>query len=349
MSKRSDLLESISETIADYREGDVPRRTPKRIERWVSQFPKKAQDNILAEVNHLLSNTYISRDKMTSFLSNLATHTKFCDGDPKAFWGRANLLDIQQGGNSQREILVLFGELLEHEVGLKLADCGSNDGPFVYLDDGLFGGGRILQDLSTWIEKTAPAECELRVVVAALHKLGRYYVGQKIGRLKAKTKKKIKLSWWRLCEVENRRYYKNDSDVLWPTTVPSGELAEAYVRYITEEEPKWTLELRSPGSVGGEKFFSSDKARILLEQEFLIAGLKIRDMCPQLPETARPLGSTLLKTLGFGSTIVTFRNCPNNCPLALWAGDPWYPLFPRSTNSEAFMKRLLESFRRRKG
>jgi len=133
MSKRGDLLESMAETVADYREGDVPRRTPKRIERWVSQFPKKAQNDILAEVNHLLSNTYISRDKMTSFLRGLVMHTKFCDSDPKAFWGRANLLDIQQGGNSQREILVLFGELLEQELGLKLADCGSKDGPFVYL------------------------------------------------------------------------------------------------------------------------------------------------------------------------------------------------------------------------
>jgi hypothetical protein len=40
----------------------------------------------------------------------------------------------------------------------------------------------------------------------------------------------------------------------------------------------------------------------------------------------------ILETLGFGSTLVTFRNCPNNCPLAFWAGYPWYPLFQRKTN-----------------
>ena len=55
-------------------------------------------------------------------------------------------------------------------------------------------------------------------------------------------------------------------------------------------------------------------------------------MCPYLKESARPLGFSLLKTLGFGATVVTHRNCPNNCPLALWAGDPWYPLFRRKTN-----------------
>lgn len=348
MSKRSELLESIAETIADYREGDVPRRTPKRIARWVSQFAEEAQDGILAEMDYLLTETYITRDDMTSFLLGLTTHSKFCNGDPKTFWKRANLLDIQQGGNSQREMLALFGELLKQEVGLEVSDCGSNDGPFFYLDDGLFGGGRILQDVSAWIVKTAPATCELRIMVAAQHMLGQYYVDKRIGELKTKTKKKVSLSWWRIHELENRRYYKNESDVLWPTAVPSGALAEAYVRYITDDEPKYKLELRKSGSVGRKKFFSSDKARTLLEQQFLIAGLEIRDKCPNLPETARPLGATLLKTFGFGATIVTFRNCPNNCPLALWAGDPWYPLFPRSTNSDAFMKRLLESFHRKR-
>lgn len=348
MSKRKHLLESIANTIADYREGDVSRRTPQHVERWISQFPPEAQDEILGEVDQVLLKTYISRDDMTSFLHGLTTHSEFCHGDPKAFWKRANLLDIQQGGNSQREMLAMFGELLEQDLGIELADCGSNDGPFVYLDDGLFGGGRILQDLSTWIAKKAPAECDLHIVVAALHMLGQYYVNNKISELKTETKKKIKLSWWRIYEVENRRYFKNESDVLWPTKVPSDPLAKAYVQYMTEEEPKYNLELRSPGSVGKNQFFSSEKARILLEQQFLITGLQIREMCTNLPETARPLGSTLLKTFGFGSTIVTFRNCPNNCPLALWAGDPWHPLFPRSTNSDAFMKRLIESFQRGK-
>ena len=239
------------------------------VELWVSQFPEEAQDGILAEVNHLLSQTYISRDDMTEFLRSLATHEKFSSGDPKGFWKRANLMNIQRGGNSQRELLAMFGELLKQDVGIELANCGSDDGPFVYLDDGVFGGGRVVNDLSVWIEMKAPAECEIRIVVAAMHLGGQYYVGKVIDKLKTTTKKKIKLSWWRILEVENRRYYKNVSDVLWPIAVPSGPLGEAYVRYLTEEEPKYKLELRSPGSVGRKKFFSSDQDRILLEQQFL--------------------------------------------------------------------------------
>jgi len=347
-STRKELLASIADQIADYREGDVPRRTPETVECWVNQFSDTVQDGVLAEMNNLLGKTYISREKMTAFLHVLTTHSKFCGDDPKAFWKRANLLNIQQGGNSQREMLAMFGELLTQQVGLKPTDCGSTDGLFIYIDDGLFGGGRILGDISKWIQTEAPVEFELRIVVAVLHTLGNYYVDKELEKLKAKSKKKFKVSYWRIHTVENRRYYKNNSDVLWPTAVPAEPLAEAYVQYMTEEEPKYKLELRSPGSVGTNKFFSSDKSRILLEQEFLMAGLKIRKKCTSLPETARPLGATLLKTFGFGSTIVTFRNCPNNCPLAFWAGDPWYPLFPRSTNSDAFVKQLLKSLRSKK-
>ena len=79
-------------------------------------------------------------------------------------------------------------------------------------------------------------------------------------------------------------------------------------------------------------FFSSEEGRDVLEQELLVAGAKIRDLCPQLNKYQRPLGNMILETLGFGSTIVTFRNCPNNAPLAFWAGNPWYPLFERKIN-----------------
>ena len=64
-------------------------------------------------------------------------------------------------------------------------------------------------------------------------------------------------------------------------------------------------------------------------------------MCPNLNQFQRPLGNSLLETLGFGSLIVTFRNCPNNAPLPLWVGNPWHPLFPRTTNSDTSLTRFL--------
>jgi hypothetical protein len=81
-----------------------------------------------------------------------------------------------------------------------------------------------------------------------------------------------------------------------------------------------------------DSIFSSEEGRATLEQQFLVAGVKIRRISPYLNEYQRPLGNSVLETLGFGTLIATFRNCPNNAPLALWAGNPWHPLFPRRTN-----------------
>ena len=111
---------------------------------------------------------------------------------------------------------------------------------------------------------------------------------------------------------------------------------QAYVQAM-----KYEPTLRQPGNVGGKALFSSDEGKTLLEQEFLKAGARIRQICPNLGATQRPLGHMTLDTLGFGSLIVTFRNCPNNAPLALWVGDPWYPLFPRTTNSQTEIMRMF--------
>jgi hypothetical protein len=64
-------------------------------------------------------------------------------------------------------------------------------------------------------------------------------------------------------------------------------------------------------------------------------------MCGNLGNSERPLGHMTLVTLGFGSLIVTYRNCPNNAPLALWVDHPWYPLFPRTTNTDTQLKKMF--------
>jgi len=330
VSERRILLESIAETISDYREGIIPRRGPDKVERWVRQFAEDVQDEILAEMDHLLQRTYISRRRMSIWLRRLVTDPGFCNGDPAGFWRHANLLPIQKKGNSQRELLAILHEVLREELELAPADCGSDDGPFLYLDDGVYGGGHILDDLRTWVAQTQRRECEVRVVVPFLHTGGQERVEQKI----LAAYPRLALRFWRIYPIENRRELMNDSDVLWPAAVPSS--AWDYVRYITEDA-RYPLALREGDSIGLNRFFSSGQRRHLLEQQFLIAGLWIRSNGPNLPETARPLGATPLKTFGFGATVVTFRNCPNNAPLALWAdgNGSWYPLFPRLTNSAA--------------
>ena len=330
MKQRKKLLESIAETIADYREGEVSPPSPEHVDRWIKQFDSEFQEPMLAELNHIFKETYISKANVAEFLKNLLKVEKLVGDDPFAFWESVQFLKIQSGGNSQREMLEMFDEILQKELGLEIDKCGGNGGSFLYLDDGIFSGNRIRNDLVTWIESNAPTVADVHVAVIVLHHGGQYYAAEYIKKAARNANKKININWWRCVGIEDRKTYINISEVLRPAGLPSDKLAKAYVKML--EKAGHPPVLRETGKMGKSNIFSSETGRDLLEQQLLRAGLQIKEICPNLKENHRPLGYSVLKTLGFGSLVVTFRNCPNNCPLAFWADDPWYPLFPRKTN-----------------
>jgi hypothetical protein len=336
MAERDDLLASIAATTADYREADREAPTPERVERWINQFDAAVQLPILREMDHVLKKTYFSRADARKFLAGLFQTEKLVGDDPCTFWKGVKFLDIQGGGASQKEMLALFSKVLEKNCGLEANDCGTDPHAFVYLDDAIFTGNRVRRDFETWIAEQFPAEAKVHVITIALHTGGQYYANGKIKDAAKAAGKDIDLTWWRAIELEDRKAHTTTSDVLRPVAIPDDEDVKAYVA-----DMRYPPNLRTAGHVGGNGIFSSDAGRQLLEAEFLKAGVRIRQMCPHLNQYQRPLGNTILDTLGFGSLIVTFRNCPNNAPLALWAGDPWYPLFPRTTNSDTSLRRFM--------
>lgn len=336
MNERSNLLSSIATTIADYRKGDLKPPTPSHVEQWVTQFDAKVQLPILREMDHVLKKTYFSRDRTTKLMEDLFQAEKLVGDDPCIFWNGIEFLDIQGGGASQKEILALFSKVLEKECGFTVADCGNDPHAYVYLDDAIFTGNRVRRDLEDWITKDAPFEAKVHVITIALHSGGQYYAEGKIKKAAEKAEKKVKFTWWWETKLEDRKSHTDESDVLRPISIPEDAAVQAYVAAMTYQ-PR----LRTAGRVGGNRIFSDDAGRQLLEQEFLKAGIRIREMCPNLKIYQRPLGNSVLETLGFGSLIVTFRNCPNNAPLALWVGDPWYPLFPRMTNTDTLQKHFV--------
>ncbi|MFQ6163423.1 hypothetical protein [Sinorhizobium meliloti] len=336
MAERDELLKSIAATTGDYREGDLAASTPEHVERWINQFDAAVQLPILREMDHVLKRTYFSRQGTRKFLAGLFQTEKLVGDNPCAFWKDVKFLDIQGGGASQKEMLALFSKVLEKECGFKAADCGIAPNAFVYLDDAIFTGNRVRRDLETWIAKEAPAGAKVHVITIALHSGGQYYAHGKIKEAAKAAGKSIDLTWWRAIELEDRKAHTTTSDVLRPVAIPEDEGVKAYVA-----DMRYPPNLRTAGHVGGNGIFSSDAGRQLLEGEFLKAGVRIRQMCPHLNQYQRPLGNMILDTLGFGSLIVTFRNCPNNAPLVFWAGDPWHPLFARTTNSDTSMKRFM--------
>ena len=327
MKSRNELLTSIAITIQDYRAGEIAQPTPAHVARWVNQFDSAVQDGLLLELDHVLSHTYLNRERVTTFLKGLLSNVKLAGDDPCEFWKRVKFLNSQGGGNSQREMLALFNDYLQESCGLKVSDCGKDADTFIYLDDAVFTGNRVLKDLKVWVEKTAPAKAIVHIITIAFHRGGERYANKSILQAAASSKKEITLKWWRIVELEDQPWKINQTDVLRPRTLSDDPLVAEYVKSFTH-----AITFRDQDGVGENKFFSCEQGRALLEQEMLKAGARIRRVCPNLGKYQRPLGNMVLETLGFGSTIVTFRNCPNNTPLAFWAGDPWYPLFPRKTN-----------------
>jgi hypothetical protein len=222
-------------------------------------------------------------------------------------------------------MLALFDVALQEACGLSIQDCGANPHTYFYLDDAVFSGGRVKGDLIRWIEADAPKQAKVAVIAMAVHTLGEFFASGDIKKAADAAGKQINVEWWRSVTVEDRKYYMSTSDVLRPTAIPAE--AQTYVNGLGTAPI-----LREGSNVGSLKLFSSGDARHLIEQEFLKAGVKVRECCPLLPAQMRPLGCTLMRTTGFGSMFVTYRNCANNTPLVLWAGHPWYPLFPRRTN-----------------
>ena len=282
-------------------------------------------------MDHVLKQTYYSQERMTKFLRGIINTQKLVGDDPSKFWQDIVFLDIQRGGNSQTDMLALFNELLQDQCGFGITECGDDSSTYLYLDDCLFTGKRVTRDLKAWVVNEAPEKAKLHVVVIAFHSNGFFYTEKHIEEAIAGTGKEIEVLWWRSAVFENRvELHKDVTDVLRPTYIPKDANVQAYV-----EQMEYPPILRSPGYTGINSLYTNDRGKKLLEQEFLKKGAHIRQLIPDMGITQRPLGHSPLVSLGFGSLMVTYRNCPNNAPLALWIGDPWYPLFPRFTHNDA--------------
>lgn len=331
MSERDELLASVANEIRTYRKEDLLEPTKEHVERWLNQFTPAKQLPFLREFEHVIKQTFITQKKVEDHLLELVTTRKLTGDDPKTYWSAANFLSIQQNGQSQKEMLKLFSSCLKDKYGLDIDDCGKDGGDFIYLDDVMFSGNRVGNDLQSWIVNVAPKSATVHIIVTALHSGGEYFAKKRLQSVIEESEKEITISFWRAHTVENRKSYKNSSGVLWPTEVPDVDQVQAYVK----SQERFPFDPRQPGAILTQPF-SSEAGRQVLESEFLIAGAKIRAMSENPKESMRPLGFSPFG-VGFGSMTVTYRNCPNNCPLAMWWGDPeaksgalhWYPLLQR--------------------
>jgi hypothetical protein len=342
LARREVLLKSIADTIADYRYGEIPAPTPDHVDRWVRQFDHSDQQTILEEMGRILRTTYVSRRRAERFVRGLVTSRKVFGPSPATALRDTRFLRIQRKGNSQNDLLELGDTILQAEYGFGIDACGvAPPSLYIYLDDCVFSGNTAWHDLEVWLP-SATADSTLHLVFFGVYKRGIDYVRRSI---RAATRS-LRLSIRSWLEFQNYPGNERRYDCIWPRDLGGDPYVDTYVAWLRErnrDQPHRLRLFRPAETPVEEAIFSSPAARDVVEQAFLRAGAYIVSLPTNPKAEMRPLGYEYFDSLGFGATLVTYRNIANNCPLALWWGDPsqhrshpfskWYPLFPRSVNA----------------
>ncbi|GJQ60956.1 MAG: hypothetical protein SCALA702_00090 [Melioribacteraceae bacterium] len=328
------LLSDIAEIIKDYRKDKIQQIDSNHVQKWVEQFDKNSQKVILQETKNLLSTLYISENSLRKLFNDILVLKDITDGNPKGYWKSVSLLDIQSGGSSQKEMNKIFLEEVDKKFNFKIPKNDFSKKNLIYLDDFLFTGNRALNDFKDFLPNNKLTNIKLEFIFMGWYRYGQYYFGQRFEQYYKELKRKIDFRMWSYQELrlENRLYYKNNSESFWMSEVPDEFYNELGV---SKDEVKLREVIQNPSY----RFFSSETNRQIVEEQFLKYGVQIISNCESPSVVMRPLGFSPFRGFGFGSVVTSFRNCPNNCPLVFWWGDitkssgnaldNWYPLLPR--------------------
>ncbi len=213
---------------------------------------------------------------------------------------------------------------------------GNKQNSYVYIDDFIFSGGRVTQDLIPWLESLTE-NSELTIGLIGWYKSGQYQASKKISskieQIKQAKRITIKLhfvymdNYWIL---ENTKFNRNFSENLWPTEslINNNDLIENKLEGVTYRT-----------FFGEQRVFRNQSERDFFEYISLKYGFKIIEKSQYPNIKTRALGNHFYD-YGFGGLVFNYRNCPNNVPLIFWWGstnpyDPisahWYPLMQRRT------------------
>ncbi|BCU63540.1 hypothetical protein F941_03036 [Acinetobacter bouvetii DSM 14964 = CIP 107468] len=295
--------------------------------KWAQQFSESERLDIIRITSHFLSNFYITKTTENQFLEEIFWVDKFTrDGTVPYF------LNIQGNGQSQQSLVTRLTNL---RVFKKL---NIRNNQYLYIDDYIFSGGRVVQDVVPWLDRLS-VDSHLYIAVIGWYKSGQYRIEQNLNRKIEEIKKikKINITYSFIYKdakwlLENTKFYRNYSENLWPKEIlfDRPDLSTRKIDNVTYRaifEP--------------QKMFLNESDREFFEYISLKYGYLIMDKIQTINTRTRPLGSHFYD-YGFGGLVFNYRNCPNNTPLIFWWGSidlchpmssQWYPLMPRRTYS----------------
>jgi len=339
-------IKTLAYLLRDYRKDEGLNPSPETIETWINQFSSQNQKVIIQEIIHILNKIYITEEDVNSYLITLIDNLTTDDAD--YFWSGVSLLDIQKDGSSQKIMVEKFQKILISKFNITVAINDYNKEYFIYIDDIMFSGMKLRTDITTFMANCLP-KSKLNIFYLGCYSSAEYYI--KNIWLPQYNTKNIIFNISKLISLENKNNCQNNSDVLFPT---QNILKNKTVKNYLERQGKYSLRDNTQHRIyhcKDNNIFSNEKNREILELEFTLAGLKINSLIKDKTKKMywKPLGISTFTGLGFGAFVITYRNCPNNTPLALWWGDrssdsTWKPLLVRKTYQKNNIDMSIKSF-----
>lgn len=288
--ERQKLCESVADTIKSYRQGEITQRTADDVDRWLSQFTPANQLAFIREFAHVIEHTFATRDDFAKYLDMLLVEPKLVGDNARKFWSGVTILNIQKEGNSQSDMIQLLQQRSVEQFGIE-AGSHPDSNEYIYLDDFIFTGGRVKQDLADWVNYKAPASGVLHIIVIARHR-GSYQLKDDIQALFQCSGKDFEVNIWNEENlwIENRKTYRNKANVLWPVSYPDEPVIAAFIGGLPTNKPFFPR-TPLPQTVWP---FSTEYGRQILEKEFLLAGIRILNRCSSVKANMKPLGFSFL-------------------------------------------------------
>ncbi|HDR4441429.1 hypothetical protein BK720_01640 [Bacillus thuringiensis serovar brasilensis] len=338
-----DYAKEIVEIANDYKTGDII--TYEHVLTWINQFKEDERIVIISEIAHILKNYYMSKEKALEILSEVIQEKGIIRGGFEGNHHRIKFLDIQQKGNSQKDLLKLLDTHLNEKFDIGIENCGNEVDTYIYIDDCLYSGNTVKWDIINWAENFKD-NTTLHLVFFGMHLRNYNYIRNEIK--KCLKQKNVKIKFWYLKLINDIFSFEKTSkyECLWAPNTNYKEDTYEYIEQLdstrSKKQRKHVPLLRDERIPLEETLFTSKKKREVIEKAFFEKGVYIQSQVRDYNEKIKPLGYDNKKTTGFGSMFITFRNIANNCPIVLWWGDPlshdginkWYPLFPRTVNKK---------------
>lgn len=330
-----DILNKIFNHLKDYEnfesymlniDGSVNEKLlHQHIVQWIEQFDISEQKFMASIVIKLLENRYITKKEEIEFIQDLFKNQLLNINNTMPF-----PLEIQGNGKSQKHLVQHYKKIFSEHP-----DITYSQDTVIYLDDFIFSGGRIYQDLTNWIPHQKKSY-KIYIAVIGYHSSiwsTKKKLEEKIHQNNQKNNLNSSLIFLESIsiELENRVSKKNESDVLWPMR-KFFENPE-YQNYL---DP--SFKHRDGFIETSYSLFETNEERVKFENICLKYGIKIIERCERPHKTTKPLGNSYFG-YGFGGLVFNYRNCPNNTPLIFWWGsgdrtkqiyNQWHPLMPRN-------------------